>query len=122
MQWLLTKFDYHLIFPLLLRRLPRWVKNEDWSPWNCICLTESEARNHYIIEDLEKVYDHKMILEIGNRHKLARSAFHKLVSAAVEFVETGQWWKVGMNKQRNVKLHSALQQKQAKTPSIDRQC
>ncbi|XP_050328787.1 IQ and ubiquitin-like domain-containing protein [Bactrocera neohumeralis] len=83
-------------------RLPRWLKGEDWSPWNCICLTESEARNHYRLDDPTKVYDHKMVLEVGNRHMLARAAFHKMTEIATEFVETGQWFHVGLNKQRTV--------------------
>ncbi|XP_017472580.1 PREDICTED: IQ and ubiquitin-like domain-containing protein, partial [Rhagoletis zephyria] len=83
-------------------RLPRWLKGEDWSPWNCICLTEYEARDHYRLDDPTTVYDHKLVLEIGNRHMLARAAFHKMTEIATEFVETGQWFRVGLNKQRTV--------------------
>jgi len=85
-------------------RLPRWDKSDDWAPWNCICLTERETRDHYKIDDIEKVYDPKFILHIGNLHMLARSLFHTLAAVATEFQETGQWWKVGMNKQRSSKL------------------
>ncbi|XP_037729573.1 IQ and ubiquitin-like domain-containing protein [Drosophila subpulchrella] len=85
-------------------RLPRWNKSDDWTPWNCICLTERETRDHYKIDDIEKVYDPKFILHIGNLHMLARSLFHTLAAVATEFQETGQWWKVGMNKQRSSKL------------------
>ncbi|CAD6994503.1 unnamed protein product [Ceratitis capitata] len=83
-------------------RLPRWLKGEDWSPWNCICLTESEARDHYRLDDPTTVYDPKLVLEVGNRHMLARAAFHKMSEVATEFVETGQWFHVGLNKQRTV--------------------
>ncbi|XP_017007619.2 IQ motif and ubiquitin-like domain-containing protein [Drosophila takahashii] len=87
-------------------RLPRWNKSDDWAPWNCICLTERETRDHYKIDDIEKVYDPKFILHIGNLHMLARSLFHTLAAVATEFQETGQWWKVGMNKQRSSKLEA----------------
>ncbi|KAL9900203.1 IQ motif and ubiquitin-like domain-containing protein isoform 1-T1 [Glossina fuscipes fuscipes] len=96
-------------------RLPRWCKNEEWSPWNCVCLTENEARNHYRINDLEKTYDKKLILEVGNRQKLARSAFHNLAAVSTEFTETGTWWKVGLNHQRIVKLDDITTYKGADT-------
>uniref|UniRef100_A0A1B0FHY6 IQ motif and ubiquitin-like domain-containing protein n=1 Tax=Glossina morsitans morsitans TaxID=37546 RepID=A0A1B0FHY6_GLOMM len=96
-------------------RLPRWRKNEEWSPWNCVCLTENEARNHYRISELETTYDKKLILEVGNRQKLARSAFHNLAAASTEFTETGIWWKVGLNHQRIVKLDEITSYKGADT-------
>ncbi|KAH8318918.1 hypothetical protein KR074_011961 [Drosophila pseudoananassae] len=85
-------------------RLPRWNKSDDWAPWNCICLTERETRDHYKIDDIEKVYDPKFVLHVSNLHMLARSLFHTLAAVAVEFQETGQWWKVGMNHQRTSNL------------------
>ncbi|BFF90480.1 IQ and ubiquitin-like domain-containing protein [Drosophila madeirensis] len=85
-------------------RLPRWNKSDDWAPWNCVCLTERETRDHYKIEDIEKVYDPKFVLHVSNRHMLARSLFQTLAAVAIEFQETGQWWKVGMNKQRTSNL------------------
>uniref|UniRef100_A0A1B0A7V4 IQ motif and ubiquitin-like domain-containing protein n=1 Tax=Glossina pallidipes TaxID=7398 RepID=A0A1B0A7V4_GLOPL len=101
-----SKFKYNL---------PRWRKNEEWSPWNCVCLTENEARNHYRITELETTYDKKLILEVGNRQKLARSAFHNLAAASTEFTETGLWWKVGLNRQRIVKLDDITPYKGADT-------
>lgn len=56
------------------------------------------------MEDLEKVYDLKTRLEIANRHMLAKNAFHNLASVSVEFTETGQWWNVGLNQQRQVRV------------------
>lgn len=88
----------------LFCRLPRWNKSEEWSPWNCICLTDTEARNHSRVEDLESVYDLKTRLEVANRHMLAKNAFHNLASVSVEFTETGQWWNVGLNRQRKVRV------------------
>ncbi|XP_034116733.1 IQ and ubiquitin-like domain-containing protein [Drosophila albomicans] len=87
-------------------RLPRWNKSDDWSPWNCVCLTERETRDHYKIDNMEKVYDPKFILYVGNCHMLARNLFHTLAAVATEFQETGQWWKVGMNKQRTSNLNA----------------
>lgn len=84
--------------------MPRWNKTEEWSPWNCICLTETETINHNRVEDLDKIYDHKIRLEVGNRHMLAKNAFHNLAAVSVEFTETGKWWKTGLNKQRVVSL------------------
>ncbi|KAI8130333.1 hypothetical protein FF38_04992 [Lucilia cuprina] len=94
-------------------RLPRWNKNEEWSPWNCICLTETETINHNRVEDLEKVYDIKIRLEVGNRHMLARNAFHNLAAVSVEFTETGKWWNTGLNKQRLVRLEHLSSNKNA---------
>ncbi|XP_053945246.1 IQ and ubiquitin-like domain-containing protein [Anastrepha ludens] len=99
-------------------RLPRWLKGEDWSPWNCICLTESEARDHYKLDDPTKVYDHKLVLEVGNRHMLARAAFHKMTEVATEFVETGQWFRVGLNKARTVPSPDERQRSKAITSTL----
>ncbi|ALC47576.1 CG13855 [Drosophila busckii] len=93
---------------LSVLRLPRWKKSDDWAPWNCVCLTERETRDHYKIDDLEKVYDPKFIVHIGNCHMLARNVFHTLAAVATEFQETGQWWKVGMNKQRTSDLNAPV--------------
>lgn len=102
-------------------RLPRWDKSEEWSPWNCICLTDAEARNHNRVEDLEKIYDLKTRLEIGNRHMLARQAFRNLAAVSVEFTETGQWWNVGLNKQRNVRLEHITSKKAIDTTVSNKQ-
>ncbi|XP_075147763.1 IQ motif and ubiquitin-like domain-containing protein [Haematobia irritans] len=92
-------------------RLPRWNKSEEWSPWNCVCLTDTETRNHNRVEDLEKVYDLKTRLEIANRHMLAKSAFHNLATVSVEFTETNQWWNVGLNRQRHNRVDHMTSEK-----------
>lgn len=97
--------------------MPRWNKSEEWSPWNCVCLTETETRNHNRVENLEEVYDHKIRLEVGNRHMLARNVFHNLAAVSVEFTETGKWWKVGLNKQRVVRLDELNTYKETKKGS-----
>ncbi|XP_067618057.1 IQ motif and ubiquitin-like domain-containing protein [Eurosta solidaginis] len=98
-------------------RLPRWLKGEDWSPWNCICLTESEARDHYRLDNPTKVYDQKLVLEVTNRHMLGRAAFHKMTEVATEFVETGQWFDVGLSKQRTVNPPNEYERSASKTPA-----
>ena len=40
-------------------RLIRWNYNEEWSPWNCILLTHSEADIHGQLSNLFKV-NHKL--------------------------------------------------------------
>lgn len=36
-------------------RLARWNVNTDWSPWNCVLLTDSEMREHTHIENIYEV-------------------------------------------------------------------
>lgn len=61
-------------------RLPRWNINEEWSPWNCICLTDSEAQvhRHTKCTDLEAIYGAKIISECRTRHSLAKSTYSHL--------------------------------------------
>jgi len=41
--------------------LVRWDVNEEWSPWNCILLTKSEAAIHVEIEDISKVESGRLL-------------------------------------------------------------
>ncbi|XP_063705927.1 IQ and ubiquitin-like domain-containing protein [Culicoides brevitarsis] len=77
-------------------RMPRFYINEDWSPWNCVLLTENEARLHVKIEDLEYVYEENVMRDIKNKHELARGAFRQLRDVDDVFVESGEWWDAGM--------------------------
>ncbi|XP_037943407.1 IQ and ubiquitin-like domain-containing protein [Teleopsis dalmanni] len=72
---------------LQILRLPRWNIREPWSPWNCICLTETETQNHYNINDLEKTYNQKLRTEIQSRHVLGRKAFQNLATLGENFFE-----------------------------------
>lgn len=62
-------------------RLPRWNIQEDWSPWNCVCLTSSEARIHINCLDMEQVkeiYGVKIIAECQSRSNLGKSLYRHL--------------------------------------------
>lgn len=78
-------------------RLPRWKIGDDWSPWNCICLTENEARAHVKIKYLDKVYEENLMIDIQNKNILARSAFKRLAAVDNDFVQSGDWWDVGLD-------------------------
>lgn len=70
---------------------------DDWSPWNCICVTENEARVHVKIKQLDQVYEENLIFDIQNKNILAKSAFKKLEAVDHEFVQSGDWWNVGLD-------------------------
>lgn len=78
-------------------RLPRWNIAEDWSPWNCICLTDTEARIHVICSDLQTIYGAKIMKECLSKHSLAKSTFKHLKKMDQSFVETGDWLECGVN-------------------------
>ncbi|EDS39101.1 conserved hypothetical protein [Culex quinquefasciatus] len=77
-------------------RLVRWDIRSDWSPWNCICLTESEARAHLRIVHLDRYYEASIFKEITNKHALSKHTFKQLRDIDQVFVESGTWWKVGL--------------------------
>lgn len=70
-------------------RLPRWNVNEDWSPWNCICLTDTEARIHIICSDLSTIYGEKIMKECLSKHSLSKSTFNHFRKIEPSFTETG---------------------------------
>lgn len=72
-------------------RLPRWDINEDWSPWNCVCLSDSESRIHVICTDLALIYGAKIMKECLSKHSLAKSTFKHLKKMDQSFVETGDF-------------------------------
>lgn len=78
-------------------RLPRWEKKDDWSPWNCVCLTEAEARAHDELETLNGVYHEATVQDIQSKHLLAKSAFKKLLDVDDDLVKPGHWWRVGID-------------------------
>lgn len=77
-------------------RLPRWIKSQEWSPWNCVLLTQTESHQHNNIIELSKLYDENTIKEVLNRHALAKTAFKKLQAVEYEFTESGEWYDVGV--------------------------
>lgn len=63
-------------------RLVRWRRHEQWSPWNCVLLTRSEAEAHCRLEgDLAECYDEQFVRSVTNRHLMARLQFSNLVQA-----------------------------------------
>lgn len=79
-----------------LLRLPRWIYNEDWAPWNCICLTDSEAKTHTKLRQLDRIYETHLMNVVKSRNNLALTTFHALREIDYEFVESGQWWTAGL--------------------------
>lgn len=77
--------------------LPRWNVAQDWSPWNCICLTEQETRAHLKLQRLDRFYQPSVLKEIQSKHALARSVFGQLREIDQEFTESGDWWQVGLD-------------------------
>lgn len=76
-------------------RLPRWLKSDDWSPWNCVLLTDKETRYHLNIKgDLKTVYDQHMIKVIESKLFMSRQVFGQLHDFDHEFVESGDWWRL----------------------------
>lgn len=74
----------------------RWNVNEDWAPWNCICLTDTEARIHIICADLSTIYGEKIMKECLAKHSLAKSTFKQLRNTQ-SFDETGDWLGCGVD-------------------------
>ncbi|XP_072915205.1 IQ motif and ubiquitin-like domain-containing protein isoform X2 [Hemitrygon akajei] len=56
----------------------RWDKMSEWSPWNCILLTEEEAAAHLKLGDIEKDYEAMFIRKIKHRHTLGKSYFSRI--------------------------------------------
>lgn len=78
-------------------RLPRWKVTEDWAPWNCVCLTETEARAHVGIQHLHRVYEKNFLQDVQGKNSLGLTAFRKLKEVDFDFVESGEWWNVGLD-------------------------
>lgn len=72
-------------------RLPRWDVNKEWSPWNCICLTDTEARIHVACADLSTIYGDKILNDCLTKHSLAKSSFKHLKKIDRNFADTSGW-------------------------------
>lgn len=79
-------------------RLPRWDINEEWSPWNCLCLTSAESKIHVSmeIEQIKQIYGEKIIVECQAKSNLARSTFKHLKKADNTFDESCRWYEGGI--------------------------
>ncbi len=58
--------------------LVRWREEEEWSPWNCVLLTEEEGVIHARLENLDAAYGPLLVEKICHKHTLARNHFSKL--------------------------------------------
>lgn len=56
-------------------RLGRFDISVEWSPWNCILLTEEEAEAHYYIKDFRTVYAPSLLDKIFRAQEQAKSHF-----------------------------------------------
>ncbi|XP_043511076.1 IQ and ubiquitin-like domain-containing protein [Frieseomelitta varia] len=72
---------------LFLLRIVRYDVNEEWSPWNCMLLTEEEADVHCRIKNLADVYSKPLIEKILLFHQLAKNQFKHLRQFEKEFRE-----------------------------------
>lgn len=60
---------------LFLLRMVRYQRDVEWSPWNCILLTEDEADVHSHINDLTTIYSSHLIKQIALAHQIAQNYF-----------------------------------------------
>ena len=58
--------------------LVRWNRKHEWSPWNCILLTNEEARAHAKLIKPEEAYGATFTQKIRYRHILAKQYFSTL--------------------------------------------
>ncbi|XP_048405532.1 IQ and ubiquitin-like domain-containing protein isoform X2 [Stegostoma tigrinum] len=56
----------------------RWDKRFEWSPWNCILLTEEEAVAHLKLNNIEKDYEATFVRKIKHRHTLGKTYFSRI--------------------------------------------
>lgn len=62
--------------------LARWDKHTQWSPWNCILLTQDEAKSHEKLVSLDEGYGEVFIHKVKQKHTLARNYFSRLPGMA----------------------------------------
>lgn len=72
-------------------RMARWDVRRDWAPWNCVLLTEDEARAHVRIDKFDDTYEAVFKAEVHNKHLLARNHFHGLANVDRYLRESGEW-------------------------------
>ena len=69
--------------------LVRWDKGKEWSPWNCVLLTEEEKEIHENLVDLRKAYGRLLIEKIRQKHTMAMNYFSKLPTMRKYFTKSG---------------------------------
>lgn len=67
---------------------------QQWTPWNCILLTEDEARAHDDIKHLREDYQKCLHAKIRFRHILARARFAELARLDKEDRDSCIWYNI----------------------------
>lgn len=75
---------------LLDLRMPRWDVNNDWTPWNCILLTEQEAKAHLRTSKADN-YEPQLISEIISKQEMAKRHFNTLLATEKRIRDSGRW-------------------------------
>ncbi|XP_030621203.1 IQ and ubiquitin-like domain-containing protein [Chanos chanos] len=60
----------------------RWDRFCQWSPWNCILLTQDEAALHFKTENIEQAYGLMFVRSIKHKHTLAQRYFSQIPAMA----------------------------------------
>ena len=90
-------------------RLCRWFKDVDWSPWNCLLVTEEEAKVHMEVRALDEVYDQEFLHHVYNKHVLAKKHFTTALQLESYYREIGQVearWKEILDSKKFVAVNS----------------
>lgn len=64
---------------LFLLDLPRWDREREWSPWNCVLLSQEEADAHCKLPDVGAAYGDFLVARVRQKHILARNHFKTLI-------------------------------------------
>lgn len=68
-----------------LLRLARFDVKEDWTPWNCVPLTEDETAAHYEAANTRDLYSEDLLRKIKLTHTTAKRAFRQVGALRTEF-------------------------------------
>ncbi|RZF40720.1 hypothetical protein LSTR_LSTR008669 [Laodelphax striatellus] len=74
-------------------RMKRWRMDIDWSPWNCILITNEESIIHEKLKNVDDFYDKAFIKKVQLKHRRARTHFLPLLMSDNYIRETGLWYK-----------------------------
>ncbi|KAL4656754.1 IQ and ubiquitin-like domain-containing protein [Arapaima gigas] len=67
----------------------RWDRCHEWSPWNCILLTQDEAPAHLKLENVEQAYSKPFMSSIKHKHTLAKKYFSQIPDMAEILSQAG---------------------------------
>lgn len=69
----------------------RWLRDEEWAPWNTILLTDEEATCHLNLENVYQFYNKDFIEAVRQKHILARIHFTPLLKTDHHLRSSGAW-------------------------------